>query len=704
MKNAGRNLRRAFAIWVCAATSVSAVAGTHLYLQNETVALTNVSRKLNVQLRQGRNLFVVQYKERIQATDLKVLKEMGVDVFRYLPDDALLVWSDTVALKEMVSKQDRINAIIDFKTEYKLSSSIERPSVFNKTRTVVLNVVAVSEPLSTEVAQELKKRPQVEVLDESGRFFRVEASFAQLREIANLRAVEWVEEYQPMQTMVLPLQQDGSAQTLAGDFKDLTGFETGTKIMKFDAAWALGYTGKGEVVAVGDTGLDTGEGPQLHVDFRNNVGGAKFGLFAKDWSDPMGHGTHVSGSVMSSGEASGGLLKGGAFEAAVFAEGMWSPMLNNLTVPSKLADLFDAAMKAGARVQTNSWGSQSKGVYDNMSAQVDEYMWNHPEMLILFAAGNSGRDDNKDGRIDANSVSSPGTAKNALTVGASENYLLQGGIQRPLRDLLQGKPWSVEPLASDTLSNNENGVAAFSSIGPTNDGRRKPDIVAPGTNIVSNCSHVSGASPLWGNYNQDYCYSGGTSMSTPLTAGAAAVARQFLKSKGMNQPSAALVKGLLLHTAFDMYPGQYGEVGRSQGQEMLTPGPNNNQGYGRVDMARLTDPNGAVAYFDETSGIGVGESREYSFDSQGYKEVRVTLVYTDYPGSPSAGKTLVNDLDLVVTDGSGTSRSVSSRVDNNEQVLLKSPSDGPLKIVVKGVNVPQGKGGKQPYALLISGI
>jgi subtilisin family serine protease len=89
--------------------------------------------------------------------------------------------------------------------------------------------------------------------------------------------------------------------------------------------------------------------------------------------------------------------------------------------------------------------------------------------------------------------------------------------------------YSVEPIASDLISNNANGMAAFSSRGPADDGRIKPDIVAPGTNIISNKSHYPGAQLLWGQHetNPDYVYSGGTSMATPLTA-ARHLVRQWL--------------------------------------------------------------------------------------------------------------------------------------------------------------------------------
>ena len=182
------------------------------------------------------------------------------------------------------------------------------------------------------------------------------------------------------------------------------------------------------------------------------------------------------------------------------------------------------------------------------------------------------------------------------------------------------------------------------------------------------------------------------------------MAREYLASKGVAEPSAALVKGLLMHTAFDMYPGQYGEVGRASGQEMLQRGPNNNQGYGRVDMDRLTETNGNDQFIDQRTGVAVGENLAFKVSNSGFTQLKVTLVYTDYPGSPSVQKTLVNNIDLSVADSSGQElASSTSQANNSEQITLSQVPAGDLQVLVRGVNVPQGRNGKQPFALLISG-
>lgn len=202
-------------------------------------------------------------------------------------------------------------------------------------------------------------------------------------------------------------------------------------------------------------------------------------------------------------------------------------------------------------------------------------------------------------------------------------------------------------------------------------------------------------------------------MATPLAAGAAAVVRQYLvEDRGIPEPSAALMKGVLMHTAFDLYPGQFGEIGKSNGQELLKTRPNSDEGYGRVDVDRATSLAG-VQLIDEKKGVAVGENLRFPIQLAdgitGENSVRVlaTLVYTDRAASQAATKTLVNDLDLVVVDSSGKEVALNDHVNNSEQIStvlsLKNGSQDQVGYVeVRGKNVPEGFDGRQPFALVIS--
>jgi serine protease AprX len=696
--------------------SVSAQAGTLLKLQSGTIDAREMETAAFQLFSNSTSAaeytadytaeYIVQFKN-VVTEDLKSeLSLNGVKVFRYLPEDALVVRSTQAKLDSLREKLN-INAIVPFKGAFKVGANVPTLSVFSHGQKMPISITTFEDADADIVlARLVKMESSVRLLNQDGRYLSVAVDISAIPSIANMNGVEFVQKIDKMVPFAMNFDEASDSDLsvmAAGDYSDLNGFETGTKVMNMSAAWALGYAGNGQTVGMADTGLDTGVLATLSPDFKGTIqgNGYIFGAGAKDWSDPMGHGTHVAGSVMGRGVTSSGKIKGAAYEAMMVPQGMWSPIIDNLTVPPQLGRLFEGAYKDGARIHTNSWGAANSGGYDSMAQKVDEFMWNNPDMLVLFAAGNSGVDKNKDGIIDLGSVASPGTSKNTLTVGASENLVSNGGIQKKIGELRSAKDsWPVEPFTSSKLSDDTNGVAVFSSRGPAADGRLKPEIVAPGTNVLSNRSPVKDASPLWGEYNASYAWSGGTSMATPLTAGAAAVARQILIEKhGIKNPSAALVKASLMHTAFNMFPGQYG----TGAVQEIKARPDNNQGYGRVDMARFVGMGANTVMTDSATGVATGEILEQKVSvSQG--QLMVNLVYTDAPGTPSSGAALVNNLDLIVMDSSGKVLSQSDAINNAEFFEKKGLAAGVYTIQVKGTNVPMGKAGKQPFALVYSAL
>lgn len=681
------------------------LAGTLLRLNAGTIETKRVEKTFTAQASSSTVIqdLIVQFKKPITERDKARLKALGAEIFGYLPDDALMVRGSLQKLQDL-RQQSAVEAIFPYLPQYKISTHFSPVSIFTKDQQTAILIKTFKASETRDIASKIKNLPQSTVHVADGKSIVAVIPRAQLSVVAQFQGVEHVQPYLEMKPLHMTFED---SETLAppqgnGDYSDLNGYETGTKIMNFEGAWNQGFKGRNQIVSMADTGLDGGEG-RLSEDFAGTVvKGYAFGLFSKTWDDPMGHGTHVAGSILGRGTASGGKLRGGAYEAQFIPEGMWSPMMKNLTVPSKIQDLFSKAYADGARIHTNSWGSpRNLGAYEAYAASVDEFMFNNPEMLILFAAGNSGVDMNKDGRIDNGSVSTPGTSKNALTVGASENLLSKGGIQTQIGKLRSGADyWGAEPIASSYISDNPRGIAMFSSRGPTADGRLKPEIVAPGTNILSNRTHVAGGSVLWGAYNADYAYSGGTSMATPLAAGGAAIARQILQERfQIANPSGALLKATLVHTAVDIYPGQYGELGASRGQELLTRRPNFDQGYGRVDVGLLAEMDPQTRFVDDKVGLGQDEQESLTLVLNRPGQILVNMVYTDAPASPSAAVTLVNDLDLTLI-GPGGEVGPQDRKNNNEVIELNNVAPGTYTLKVQGVKVPQGKNGKQPYSLV----
>ncbi|OGQ15580.1 MAG: hypothetical protein A3B70_01240 [Deltaproteobacteria bacterium RIFCSPHIGHO2_02_FULL_40_11] len=646
------------------------------------------------------------------------LMKLGATFLHYLPDNAYLIRLQertTILLPQL----KYIRWFGDYKAQYKIDPVLLKVDAQSESEAIHLNIKLFTGESFDKIKQWIVSH-QGEVTYAKEGYLRAKLSRKHLPKLAGFSAVEWIEKASQPELLNLNLLKDEEdddkdpkePEEPVGRYEDLKGYETGVKILGVDAAYADGLSGTNQIVGMADTGVDTGNDKtkDLSQDFVGAiVRGYALGFFSKSWADPNGHGTHVAGSILGRGTYSEKLLHGVANDSKLVVQGLMG-MFGSLDVPSDLADLLYPPYQDGARVHSNSWGNPSSQGYDQYAKTVDEYIWKNPDMLVVFAAGNSGEDQDKDGVIDEGSLLSPAVAKNVLTVGASENYVLEGGIQREWGKLRNGdQKWGTEPIASDTPSDNENGIAAFSSRGPTEDGRIKPDIVAPGTNILSARSHHEEATPLWGAFNEHYAWSGGTSMATPLVSGTASLIRQFYVEKmGLEYVSAALVKATLINGAIDMYPGQFG-FGKTQ--ELSTRRPNMHEGWGRVNVDHtFYDENRALRFVDHQEGIRHGMTDQYKIKVLDSKQpFSVTLVYTDYPAASAAQKVLVNDLDLTVTHDQGQNfypngLKTADRKNNVEGVDILEPTLGEYTVSIHGKNIPQGNAkNAQPYALVVSG-
>ncbi|MGD9101636.1 MAG: S8 family serine peptidase, partial [Anaerolineae bacterium] len=484
---------------------------------------------------------------------------------------------------------------------------------------------------------------------------KLSISPSRLADLAALSGVRWIE----------PAPQWELTNNLSADFMGVRG------------VWDThGLYGDGQTIAVCDSGLDQGSTSpgSLHDDFEDGSGASRVTAIhdrVGDGADDVnsGHGTHVAGSVLGNGDLSGATpsthtypdtaYAGMAPEASLVFQAVEENSTGYLTgLPLDLGELFTQADTSGATLHSNSWGAAVAGMYNTDSEAVDQYIWDHPNFTILFSAGNEGVDSDADGVIDLYSMGVPATAKNCITVGASENYRPTGSTPTPGYDF----PWGTgswdplypaDPVDSDHVSDDPDGMTAFSSRGPTLDGRLKPDIVAPGSNIASTrSSQISGNG--WGPIDTNYMFMGGTSMATPLTAGAATIVSQFYSDTQGVTPSAALIKATLVNGATDIAPGQYG-TGATQ--EISGTRPTNVAGWGRVNLEYSLFPTATrvMTYSQNTTGLNTAASDVYTYNVSGSAEpLRVTLAWSDYPGSPAAAGGLVNDLDLTVTGPGGS--------------------------------------------------
>jgi serine protease AprX len=454
------------------------------------------------------------------------------------------------------------------------------------------------------------------------------------------------------------------------------------KLMNNEAAkileHAFTYDGSNQVIAICDTGIDS-----AHPAFAGRIRKAYALGRAGRTDDPHGHGTHVAGSALGNAPyhpAPGTAipLLGAAPRAGVVMQSVLGPSGGLTGLPVDLHDLFITPYEAdGVRIHSNSWGTSAAGKYTQSSYEVDDFVWEHRDCIVIFAAGNDGADYDRDGRVDPQSLSSPATAKNCIAVGASES-------NRPDVALRYGTAWPsrfpAPPIVDDYLADGPQGMAAFSSRGPTADGRIKPDVVAPGTCILSARSSLAQAVDAFGvSQDPQYMFDSGTSMATPLVAGCLAALRQALMSTGNGAaPSAALSKAMIINGATPI-AGQYVP------SEVPTF-PNNAAGFGRVHMARTVPPYGGatVEFWDESDALQTGQSVT-KIVAATKSLAKVTLAWTDPPG-----EALQNDLDLLVFDEAGReyhgnvgASAEFDRVNNVEQVEIPCTPGAQIRVVVR---------------------
>ncbi|MCA9926841.1 MAG: S8 family serine peptidase, partial [Anaerolineales bacterium] len=455
-----------------------------------------------------RGYYIVQFAGPVRQNWKDGVEAAGVELLEYIPDFAFKVRMNP-AQAAQVEGMGSVAWVGLFQPAYKLSPDLlqEGTNLYRVRVERGANAGLVTAAIARSGAQILRDQSSLLVL----------ADAAQLEAVANVLDVAWIENF------VMPQKHNDTGAGV---------------IMGANAANTNGYDGSTQIVAVADTGIGGGTAATAHPDIpagrvtaifdwpAASAGGCYTAINDGSIDVDSGHGTHVSVSVLGDGDASG-IGKGTAPAASlvfqsvedfadmkgqcalVYADGYYL-----LGLPDDVRTLYQQAYNAGARIHSNSWGSSQAGVYTLDSANTDDFIWNNPDMTITFSAGNDGVDNNADGVVDSDSTGSPATAKNVITVGASENertdnYPCDTNLTYTSHDAYQpgetcnsmggenllgtaGQRWgfTAEPLFSDITAGNQEQMAPFSSRGPTDDGRIKPDVVAPGTWILSGFSEL----------------------------------------------------------------------------------------------------------------------------------------------------------------------------------------------------------------------
>jgi len=421
-------------------------------------------------------------------------------------------------------------------------------------------------------------------------------------------------------------------------------------------------SGSGQIVGIADSGLDKGSMTDIHPDLKSSAGAMPKIFYLKSYTDrdiaddPSGHGTFMAATIAGSGQASFGKYQGIAPGASLYFQALLDKN-GNLRVPSDINALFAPAYSAGVRIHVNGWGSGSN-VYDEKATAIDTFIFQHPDFLPVFAAGNAGP--------GSGTLTAQANSKNGLVLGASQ-------LPRP---------------AFDPESNYADLTWPSSSSGPAGDGRIKPDLLAPGSALISARSSL-----VTGNFaaNAYYTRMGGTSMAAAVAGGALALLREQLQVDfGVNSPSSALLKALLINGARD-------------GGDSLSQ-----QGFGILDSAAtaLGLQENTFQFFDEPKRLAEGEVKEYKLTvTDSAMPFNATLAWVD-PAGIAGHTALINNLDLTVQAPDGklhygndfaASGSTDSR-NNVEKVSIPSPKTGDYIIRVRAVRLGSREG--QNYALV----
>jgi hypothetical protein len=393
------------------------------------------------------------------------------------------------------------------------------------------------------------------------------------------------------------------------------------------------------------------------------------------------HATHVAGTVGASGITAS--AKGMAPNVSIDSWD-WNDDYTEMTSSGAAAATGDASK---IPLSNHSYGygatTTDMGRYNSESVQTDSLAVSMPYYLICWAAGNE--QDELIAKNGFQSITYNGLSKNILTVGAV-NDAVSGGVRSP---------------AAGTMS-------TFSSWGPCDDGRIKPDVVANGVSVNS---PIDTSDSAYASYN-------GTSMATPSATGSAALLAQIYAREFSGQRMrSSLLKALLIHTADDLG----------------NAGPDYKFGWGLINVKAAADvilahkASLAAPKMIEDSVTTSVASRTHTFQWDGVSPIRATLCWTDPAGTAQADNSrtsnLRHNLDLIITAPNGTvlrpyvmpfvdnwsdaamnsvATTGKNNVDTVEQVFLATPTQtGTYTITVSRDGALTTS--SQAYSLVVTG-
>jgi hypothetical protein len=663
-----------------------------------------VSTRVDVDEAHPKQVRVVQFTGPIRKAWVQRLRDTGSEVIGYLPNNAYVIRGTPRQLQKLakhtLDQTGRlpIGWLGRFEGIYKVEPSIDEDTLIRGDGDLDLVIELIDDSESPALAYINSVMGAVNHQPRRFLDFVVISVTIPVREV--LRIASYDEVLYIGRAAGPGFHDERSAQITAANLTSDGTQPSGPGYLDWLASKGLNVE-PNELIDFSDSGLDRGSAASglVHADFRDSLGNSRVSYYFNysndgQLDDRRGHGSLVasiaSGSGASANMDSAGYLYGLGVDpftrigvSRIFGEN--GRFAFNINFSQVVANAFSG----GARISNNSWGTGT-GVYDPVAQEYDALtrdaqsgVTGNQQMLFVFSAGNNG---------PSGLISSPGTAKNVITVGGSENFRPEGSDSCNL-DGAGG----VGPDGADNIQD----LLRFSSRGPTVDGRSKPDLVAPGTHIFGTASQASlfnasglcPGTPIYQPPGQRlYTWSSGTSLAAAHVSGAASLVRRFISQNNLlgdsQSPSPSMLKAYLINSTSYL-------TGNGAGGTL----PGDRQGWGLVDLSRAFETADRVLIDQSEIFSETGESFELGASvADSSKPVRITLVWTDAPGLPSGGS-LVNDLNLEVNVGGtvyrgnhfdGAFSQPEGTVDNRnnvECVFLPPGLQGNLTVTIQAANI-----------------
>ncbi len=634
--------------------------------------------------RARKGLFIVQFVGPIKDSWLRRLKNTGAEVVTYMAMNAYVVRASARVAKELASsfkENPFVQFVGDYEPAFRLSPALREARMMTAGATEKITVQVIDGEDAEATIANLKAMASEFVSERrvlNYHNIELDVPAARLDQIARMDDVFAVEERNHRRRMD-EAQGQIVAGNLSGNLPTGPGYLTFLANKGFTSAQFASFA----VNVVDDATSLTGHPdlPTSRVAFMNNP--------TNQTGAQGGHGFLNANIIAGFNNGTGSTVE----DASGFNYGLGIAPFARVggtaifgATASSPTSWENTAYGQGARVSSNSWGFQTStggpvARYDTNAQEYDRIVRDAQsgvgglqQLTVVFAAGNDGS--------ASNTVSSPATAKNVITVGAGENVRQTGT-----------DGCGITNAGADSA----NDVISFSSRGPVNsaggDGRIKPDIMAPGTHIEagvpqSNYDGSSVCNQFFPAGQTLYGWSSGTSHSCPAIAGGAALVYQYFLNNALAAPSPAMVKAYLMNS-----------TARMTGVGANDTLPSNNQGMGRMDLGRAFDGT-ARLITDQTQVLGAtGATYQVTGSvSTTSQPFRVTLAWTDAPG-PTTGAPYVNNLDLEVTIGGVTykgnvfsggasiSGGTADSKNNVESVWLPAGTSGSFTVTVRATNI-----------------